>query len=179
MYRNKYDLPPYACALIRRRARRLAHCLGGGAEDVRDFEQELTFRLWLSNPKFDPKKAHINAWVTTVVDRQVAKLLRERRAQKRSAGAVQTLDAPTSNGKSIEVPDHRGSDRDLERSDLRADLAGVLATLPADDRDLAGRLKVQTVSQTARDLKIPRANVQRQVEHLRRRFEDGGLKNYL
>src|SRR5262249_22746181 len=133
----------------------------------------------LSDRKFDPKKAHYNAWATTVVERAVAKILRKRRARKRSAGAVLLLDAPTSDGEPTEVPDHRGTDRDTELADLCDDLAEVLPLLPAKLRPIAEGLKGRSVSQLARQLKIPRATLQYQVDQLRRPFEAAGLRNYL
>src|SRR5262249_17337721 len=149
---------------------------GFTAHDVRDIEQELLLRLLQSLPQFDPEQAHINVFITTVVGRSVAMLLRERRAKKRGAG-VPSLDAPAAHRQPTEPPAHRDSGAD--RIDLLTDLAAVLAALPADLRDLAERLKVQTVSQAARDLNVPRTTLLRQVERLRRCFEDAGLRIYL
>jgi len=179
MYENKIDLPPGARAIIRSGAWRLYRCLGGGAEDVQDYEQELMLQLWLSAHKFDPKKAHFNIWVTTVVERTVEKILRKRRARKRSAGAVRSLDAPAADGEPTEGPAQPGTDRDTERADLRADVDEVLPLLPAKLRRIAEGLRGRSVSQLARQLRIPRATLQYQVEQLRRPFEAVGLRKYL
>jgi DNA-directed RNA polymerase specialized sigma24 family protein len=175
---DKIVLQGFARAIVRRKARRPVGRAGFTAQDVRDFEQELHLRLLQSLPRFDPDQAHINVFVTTVVERSVAMLLRKRRAKKRVA-VVRSLDAPAADGGPAEPPDHRDGGRGAERFDLAYDLAEVLRVLPAGLRDLAERLKVQTVSQAARDLNVPRTTLLRQVERLRRYFEDAGLRIYL
>jgi RNA polymerase sigma-70 factor (ECF subfamily) len=175
---DKIVLQSFARSIVRRKARLLVGRAGFTAQDVRDLEQELLLRLLKSLPRFDPEQAHVNVFVTTVVERSVAMLLRERRAKKRAA-AVRSLDALAADGGPAEPPDHRDGGRDAERSDLAYDLAEVLSALPAGLRDLAERLKERTVSQAARDLNVPRTTLLRQVERLRRCFEDAGLRIYL
>ena len=63
-----------------------------------------------------------------------------------------------------------------ERADLALDLDGVLAALPAELRDLAVRLREQTVSQAARAMNVPRTTLLRQVERLRQCCEDASLR---
>jgi transcriptional regulator of acetoin/glycerol metabolism len=58
-------------------------------------------------------------------------------------------------------------------------VAGVLATLPDDLRDLAERLKRQSVSEVARELRVPRTTLYRNLERLRRHFADAHLRDYL
>jgi RNA polymerase sigma factor (sigma-70 family) len=176
LHDNKIVLQGFARSIIRRKARLIARCDGFTAQDLRDIEQELRLRLLQSLPQFDPTQAHINVFITTVVERSVAMLIRERWAKKRDSSGTRSLDAPSA--APTDVPD-RDSGREAERFDLAHDLAEVLAALPAELRDLAERLKVQTVSQAARDLNVPRTTLLRQVERLRRCFEDAGLRIYL
>jgi RNA polymerase sigma factor (sigma-70 family) len=176
---NKIVLQGFARSIIRRKARLIARCDGFTARDLRDIEQELLLRLLQSLAQFDPDQGHINVFIATVVERSMAMLLRERWAKKRDTTGIRSLDAPSADGGPTEVPDHRDGGRDAERFDLAHDLAEVLAALPAELRDLAERLKVQTVSQAARDLNVPRTTLLRQVERLRRCFEDAGLRIYL
>jgi DNA-directed RNA polymerase specialized sigma24 family protein len=117
-------------------------------------------------------------FVTTVIERAVAMILRERLAKKRDGGAVQSLDhAHEKAGDSAEPIDPRRSHE--EQIDLATDLTEALAKLPDDLRALAERLKSQSLSQAARDLGVPRSTLQRQVQRLRRCFEDAGLRIYL
>ena len=104
-------------------------------------------------------------------------ILRERRAKKRNGGPVSSIDKPIKDGQSTEPIDPRPSDQ--EASDLASDLADVLARLPDDLRAVAERLQSQTVSQAARALGVPRTTLQRQVQRLRRCFENAGLRIYL
>jgi RNA polymerase sigma factor (sigma-70 family) len=172
-------LQGFARSLIRRKAQQLVGYSAFRAEAVEDIEQELTLRLLRSLHRFDAEKAHVNVWTTAVVDRQAALLLRKRRAKKRDAGAIRSLDAPTADGEPTEVRCHRGTDRDVEQFALRNDVAEVLAQMPAEDRDLAERLMEKTVPEVARDLNVPRSTLQRNVERLRRRFEDASMRDYL
>jgi hypothetical protein len=60
-----------------------------------------------------------------------------------------------------------------------SDLADVVAHLPKELRDLAERLKSRSLSETSRELGIPRSTLQRRVHRLRQYFEDAGLRIYL
>jgi RNA polymerase sigma factor (sigma-70 family) len=151
---------------------------GFTSQDREDLEQELILRLLQSLHLFDPGQAHRNVFVTTVIERAVAMILRERLAKKRDSGVVRSFDqGQTKAGTSPEPVDPRPSDQ--EAFDLASDLAEVLARLPDDLRALAERLKSQSVSQAARDLGVPRTTLQRRVERLRKTFEDAGLRIYL
>jgi RNA polymerase sigma-70 factor (ECF subfamily) len=66
-----------------------------------------------------------------------------------------------------------------ELAQLAGDVADVLAKAPEELRDLAERLKTQSVSEIARDTGVPRTTLYEAVRHLRRRFESAGLKEYL
>ncbi|HET6576247.1 MAG TPA: DNA methyltransferase [Fimbriiglobus sp.] len=56
-------------------------------------------------PRFDPAKAHLNAFVATVVERAVAELFRVRLARKRTAGVLGSLDAPEAAEQPVTVVD--------------------------------------------------------------------------
>ena len=174
---DKIVLQGFARSIIRRKARLIARCGGFNANDQRDIEQELLLRLLQSLPQFDAEQAHINVFITTVVERSMAMLIRERHAKKRDATGIQSLTSPVDDGGPNEPSDHRGSDP--ERIDLTSDVAEVMASLPAELRDFAERLKLQTVSQVAREMDVPRTTLLRWVDRLRRCFEDAGLRIYL
>lgn len=173
-YDDKIVLQGFARSIIRRKARLIARCDGFTAQDLRDIEQELRLRLLQGLPQFDPTLSHINVFVTTVIERSVAMLIRDRWAQKRDSSDKVPQDSPLA---ATELPDS-DSGLDIEEFDRDHDLAQVLATLPVDLRDLAELLKVKTVSQAARDQNVPRTTVQREVNRLRKRFEDAGLRIY-
>jgi len=175
---DKIVLDRFAQGIIRRKVRLLVSRAGFTKQDRQDLEQELVLRLLQSLELFDPEQAHPNVFITTVIERAVAMILRERRAKKRDGGVVCSLDqGQTKEGKSPEPIDPRPSDQDA--FDLASDLVEVLARLPDDLRALAERLKSQSLSQAARDLGVPRTTLQRQVQRLRQCFEDAGLRIYL
>jgi len=178
LHDDKIALDRFAQGIIQRKVRSLINRAGFTWEDRQDLEQELVLRLLKSLGQFDPELAHPNVFITTVIERAVAMILRERRAKKRDGGVVRSLDqGQTKDDKPSEPIDHRPNDQDA--SDLATDLAEVLARLPDDLRALAERLKSQSVSQAARDLGVPRTTLQRRIERLRRSFENAGLRIYL
>jgi RNA polymerase sigma factor (sigma-70 family) len=178
MHNDKIVLDRFAQGIIRRKARLLASRAGFTKQDHQDLEQELVLRLLQSLDLFDPEQAHPNVFITTVIERSVAMILRERRAKKRDGGVVRSLDqSQTKDGNPVEPKDpHPG---DQEAFDLASDLAEVLTRLPDKLSALAERLKRQSLSQVARDLGLPRTTLQRQVQRLRKCFEDAGLRIYL
>lgn len=175
---EKIVLDRFAQGIIRRKIKQLVGRAGFTRQDREDLEQELVLRLLQSLNLFDSKRGHLNVFVTTVIERAVAMIVRERLAKKRDGGVVRSIDQEqTKAGASPEPVDPRPSDQ--AAFDLASDLAEVLARLPDDLRALAERLKDQSVSQAARDLGVPRTTLQRQVQRLRRWFEDAGLRIYL
>jgi RNA polymerase sigma-70 factor, ECF subfamily len=178
--------------IIRRKINQLIGRAGFTEQDRRDLEQELILRLLQSLPSFDPTQAHRNVFTTTVIERYVANVLRNKRAAKRDHRRSRSLNVVI--GEEEEIPIELGdmiSQRELDarrvchpRSDeevamLVQDLADVMAKLPDELRGLAERLKSQTVSEIARDMGIPRTTLNESVRRLRRRFENAGLKAYL
>ncbi|MCX7701184.1 MAG: sigma-70 family RNA polymerase sigma factor [Gemmataceae bacterium] len=185
-------LDAFARRLIRRKARQLIGRAGFTQSDHADLEQELSLKLLKQLTAFDPAAAPWHAFVTTLIERHAASLLRHKQAEKRDHRRIASLHLP------IETPDHgpvelaetvsrRGQDArlgresrsDEERAQLAADVADVLLNLPEDLQDLAERLKHASVSQVARDLGLPRTTLLRRLEPLRRTFEDKGLRDDL
>jgi RNA polymerase sigma-70 factor (ECF subfamily) len=166
---DKIVFDKFTRSIIRRKIKQLVGRAGFTRQDREDLEQELMLRLLQSLHRFDPDQGHQNVFVTTVIERAFAMIVRERLAKKRDGGVVRSLDD--------EPVDSLPSDQ--EAFDLASDLADILARLPDDLRALAERLKSQSVSQAARDLGVPRTTLQRQVQRLRQIFEDAGLRIYL
>lgn len=189
---NQAAIDSFAWVVIRRKARQLVGRAGFTAQDREDIEQDLALRLLESLRSYDPAQGHRNAFVTAVVDRTAAKILRDRRTKKRNGGPVRSLDtllrALDWDREEYDDVAHSFEESALidrlphgeeEQVDLRQDLASVLEHLPADLRDLAERLKTQSVSEAARDLGMPRTTLQRRVDQLRQHFEEAGLRDYL
>lgn len=169
----------FAHSIIRRKARGIADRGGFTTQDLHDIEQELRLRLKESLAQFDPTQAHINAFITTVVERAAISIIRERWAQKRDSTGTQSLDVPTERGNVNALPDPRAGGRDTRLRDFALDLEDVLAGLPEELRRLALRLKERNLRQIAHELNVPRTTLYRQIRRLRHAFEKAGLRNYL
>jgi DNA-directed RNA polymerase specialized sigma24 family protein len=59
------------------------------------------------------------------------------------------------------------------------DVATAIASLPEPLKDLAERLKHQTISEISRDLGISRSTLNHRLVRLRQRFEAMGMREYL
>jgi RNA polymerase sigma factor (sigma-70 family) len=174
---DKIVLDRFCWGIIRRKARQMVGHAGIKEQDHEDLVQELMLRLLRSLRLFDAAQADRKSFVTAVVERNAAKILRDRRAKKRDGGRIESLDVLLET-LDEEPPDLAVDDHAAEQADLAIDMADLLARLPAELRDLAERLQRQTLSQAAREIGVARSTLQRRVARLRRHFEDAGLRNY-
>ncbi|GIW90020.1 MAG: hypothetical protein KatS3mg109_0452 [Pirellulaceae bacterium] len=173
---SQKKLDRFARGIIRRKVNQLIGRAGFTSQDCEDLEQELIVRLLQSLPLFDPAQSHRNVFVTTVVERAAAMILRERRAKKRGNGVVLSLDQEEAGDATEPADPHRSH---VEQVDLATDLAEVLDKLPEDLRNLAEQLKYRSLSQVARDMAVARSTLQRQVQRLRQYFEKTDLRIFL
>lgn len=191
--RKETRIDEFTRKLIRRKARQLIGRVGFTKSDQADIEQELTLKLLKALSGFDPDQGHKNVFVTAVIERFVANLLRDKQAEKRDHRRVCSLNVVIADDEDegpVELGDtvsRREQDARLgqaprdehDLAQLVLDMVEVIATLPSELRELAERLKTDSVSQVARDLGVPRTTLNGRVRELRRRFERAGLKDYL
>ena len=178
--------------IIRRKVRQLIGRAGFTRHDREDLEQELFVRVLQSLPKFDPDKAHRNKFITTVVERYVANILRNKQADKRDHRRICSLnvtievaeEGPTELADTIgdreldaRLGRHRRSDEEL--SGLALDLADFIAGLPEDWQTLLELRKSQTMQQVADEMGVPRTTLNDWMRRIRQRGEDAGLRDYL
>ena len=71
--------------IVRRKVKQLIGRAGFTKQDHEDLEQELFVRVLQSLPRFNPGQAHRYRFVTTVVERYVANMLRRNAADFFSA----------------------------------------------------------------------------------------------
>jgi len=182
----------FARGIIRRKIKQLIGRAGFTQQDHADLEQDLLLRVLQSLPSYDPAQAHRNVFVTTVVERYVANILRNKQAEKRDHQRISSLHihVRTDDDEQVEMIHtigqreqdarrgrHPRSNEDLAQ--LGRDLAEVIAALPDQLRNLAERLKTMNVSEAARDMGIPRTTIDAWVRKLRQRFEKAGLRDYI
>lgn len=185
-------LSQFEYGIVQRKIRQMIGRHGFTRQDWDDLEQELLTRLWQGLRSFDPSVAHRNAFVTAIVERSVATILRDASAEKRDRRRITSLQERTSATEEgpaelsefisrREYNNRRCRDPrcDEDLALLTSDVSTAIASLPEDLRDLAERLKTQSISAIARDLGIPRTTLNDAVRRLRRCFDDMALRNYL
>jgi len=191
-YQNTIINHRYTRGLIHRKIRQLI-CKGiFDNQDRKDLEQRLLLKVLQAGRRFNPKLAHINIFVTTVIERDIASILRDKKAQKRDHRQLCSLNVVIANNDdgSVELGDTIGQREhdarlgrsvksDLDLAQLNQDLRDVLAGLSPDLRELAESLKTESISDIARRKGIPRTTLYYQVRQLCQRFEQAGLKDYL
>jgi RNA polymerase sigma-70 factor (ECF subfamily) len=177
--------------IIRRKIMQLVGRVGLTEDDSEDLEQDFILRVLQSLWSFDPSRGHRNKFITTVVERYVANILRNRQAGKRDYRRVDSSiasepidDEPIDWEQTIEEYERdaryaRRRRRQLEIDELANDIADVISKLPPDLREFAERLKFKSISEIARDLKVPRTTLYGKLRRLRIRFEKASLNDYL
>ena len=178
--------------IIRRKVNQLIGRAGFTRQDGEDLEQELLARVSQSLPKFDAAKAHRNKFITTVVERYVANILRNKRAPKRDCRGTGSLnvtieitdEGPTELAQTIgdrELDARIGRQRRTEEelAQLALDLSDMIATLPDSWCTLLELRKTRTVQQVADEMGVPRTTLNDWMRRIRQRFENSGLQDYL
>lgn len=194
-HNEKSCFPPvddFAARLIRRKARQLVGRAGFTRSDVDDIEQELVLKLLKHRPAFAPGQSHWHAFVTTVIERHAATILRDKRMEKRDFTRAISLHvivddpingpselAATIGRRELDTRLGLATRPELELLELVQDLATVLAELPPSWREVCERLKYDSVSKVARDLGMRCTTLSYLLRRLRRRFEPAGLGEYL
>lgn len=182
-------LGQFEFGIIKRNVRQMIGRAGFKAQDREDLEQTLLLRLIRSLKSFDPERGHLNAFATVVVESATSKILRDAIAQKRDQRRMvyeANRRSDESGGQPIELIDSCEKDARHCRdplsaetlAELKLDLAEVIDRLPDPLRDLTGRLKTQSITEIARELRKPRTTIAGWVKRIRKHFEEAGLRDY-
>jgi len=188
----EFELTRFDRGIIRRKVSQIIGRNGFTYQDRESLEQELIRRLLHSFASFDKTRAHRNVFVTTVVERDVAKILRDCRAEKRDRRRVSSLNVLIPQGQEgrVEVGATIGMEEydarrcqetrtNQEFAELKQDLADLLNQLPDDLRHLAEQLKQKSLSQIAREMGVPRTTLRERLNELRKRFEAADMRFHL
>lgn len=188
---REYQLNDFARWIIRHKASQLIGKHGLIRDDYEDLVQEMTLDLLRRLPRFDPAKASNRTFISLVVDRKVATILRYHRQEKRNYRRKgPSIDEPIEHPDCDTRGDLLGQDAydlpmgkhirpEVERIDMRLDVSLALSGLPPDLKALAERLHTQSITEASRDLGVPRSTLYGARARLRRIFEDKGLRDYL
>ena len=89
---NTFVLGNFEFGIIKRKAKQLVGRAGFKQQDIEDLEQDLMLRLIQGLQSFNPEIAHQKSFVTAIVERAVATILRDANAGKRDHGDQQSLE---------------------------------------------------------------------------------------
>jgi RNA polymerase sigma factor (sigma-70 family) len=190
-YTGKID--SFTQGYVKKSVRKLVGTFGITKTDIEDIEQTLFLKLARHLPCDDPEAPQWKAFVATTVKRCIANMVRDTRAEKRDHRRVRSIhvvigvddESPVELADTIgnhEVPARRLRSRrnDQELASLRLDLEEQIAELPDErHREFCLRLKRDSISDVARDMKIPRTTLSSWLRKLRQKFVDTGLREYL
>lgn len=178
--------------IIRRKVGQLVGRAGFTKQDRETLEQDLLVRVLQSLPRFNPDVAHRNKFITTVVERYVANILRNKQAGKRDHRGITSLnvmieitdEGPTELAQTIgerELDARLGRERrsEVELVQLALDMADVIATLPETWQILLELRKTQTMTEIADEMGVPRTTLNDWMRRIRKRFEKAGMQDYL
>ncbi len=188
------ELSDYAHRIIRFKAGQFAGKYGFTRDDYEDLCQEMVLDLLVRLPKYDPGKASLNTFVARIVDRKVANLIRFQRQEKRDHrreafslnDTIEDRDGhlipreETVSQDAIDLLAGKSGSTASERSDVRLDVSLALSRLPPDLQRLAKLLMTHSITDVARELRLPRGTLYgRSLANLREILRQGKLKGYL
>ncbi len=182
----------FTTALINRKVNMLIDRLGFRYHEREDLKQELLARVIKGLESYDASIGTLNPFITAVVDRQISNILRDRNADKRSSGAMVSLNVNIKNEDAgptelLQTISNREVDRRLGRertlseeqlNDLKSDMGNVIARLPKRLQDFLELKKTLSLNEIVIELGVPRSTLGDWMDEIRRHFEEAGLEKY-
>lgn len=189
---NAFVLGNFEFGIIKRKAKQLVGRAGFKSQDIEDLEQDLMLRVIQGLQSYDPEIAHQKSFVTAIVERAVATILRDAKAGKRDHGDLQSLEVrvevtaevSTQLGNTIsdrEYNHRRGCHprTEAELQTLRSDVESVIGSLPTDQQQLAEKLKSKSIADSAREIGTARTTLNDAVRRLKTRFIQSNMDDHL
>lgn len=178
--------------IINRKVNQLIGRAGFTSQDRESLEQEMLARVLQALRRFNPDISHRNKFVTAVVERYVANMLRNKKAGKRDYRRITSLNVSieiTSEGLTEfsqtigdrEFDARLGRERRSEQeiNQLAMDMAEVMSTLPETWRTMLELRKSRTMVEVAEAMDVPRTTLNDWMRRVRQRFENKGMQDYL
>lgn len=187
---NPYD-DPFTRRIAKRKARQLVGRYGYTESDRNDIEQSIYLRVLQGWSTYDPKESHHHRFITAVVERFVANIIRDRCAEKRYEGDVCSLSlmVKDADSESLTISQivsnncldarlgrRRRSEAELAR--LRIDMQAVIDDLPVAWKEVLELRKTLTITEIAARIDVPRTTIGSWMQKIRERFADAGLADY-
>lgn len=183
-YLDDFDpLDPTIRRLIYHEARRLLGQAGITRSEIDDIAQDLTIHLILGMLLFDPELSSVPTFAKVILERAAAKSLRHRQAAKRDYRRTFSLDELlerwSGDGRSTrDLRESVGPDTNINQQ-LRMDLITEISKLSPPLKDLAERLRTQSIGEIAKETGIPRTTLSSRKKRILDRFKQAGLDEYL
>ena len=163
------DLDPRLAQLIKYKVTRLTQRFGSRVGGANDLRQELSLHVVAGLQRHDPSRGSPRTLADRIVTSRSADLVRRAMAVKRDRQRERPLDV-VDDGVLL-----GGDDRSLERLELEADVAQVLAGLTKDLRWVAGLLMRSTEAEVIRETGLSREQVRRMRRAIAERFRAAGF----
>ncbi|MDZ4852129.1 MAG: sigma-70 family RNA polymerase sigma factor [Pirellulaceae bacterium] len=183
---------PFTRKLVTRKAKQIARNAQFTLADAEDIEQDIFLRILQSWPSYQPEHSHRNRFITTVVERYAASLLRNRSADKRDDSETCSLSSLVEVADvglvemSATISDHELDARlgrkrrdESELTELRADIEQVVASLPLEWQRVLELRKTYKFSEISQITGISRTTIRTWLRQIRAKFEAMGIKEYL
>jgi len=175
----------FTTRLIRRTARQFA----ADEQQREDLIQDLTLALLESMDTFDPERATWPTFVKNVIHRAAISLTRHRNAKRRRPKrAIRSLNTVVADedgqavelGSTISEADYYSAkgitnSEDTVLAEREWDLDSALASLPEPLRDLAERLKYQSLGEISEETGMARSTLSHQIGKLRAHLKAADL----
>jgi len=192
IYRRKPHENPAIERTITRKAWQIVQRRDFNFGEREEVEHLIHLRIFEKEKYFDEDRMSREAFASMIADQCVATNIRDRHAQKRGPSYLRSLHEEWLDveGEKLElwqkIPadqcDHASGRRrrtEKELAELRHDLDVVLNRLSDRDRDICLRLMEASVSQVARDLRVPLSKLRSILGRLRTDFVDAAIDEYL
>lgn len=187
------QLDSFTQGYVQKCARQLIGRHGFTDSDRAELEQTLFLKLAGKFDQADPDNPHWRAFVAKTVSRQIASVIRDRKAPKRDHRrtiSIHVLIKADEEGplelvnvlQEHEKPSRRSQELrcELELADLREDVATCIERLlDPRFRELCKHLMNGSVAEAARSMDVPRSTIDAWLPKIRQRFEEMGLSEYL
>jgi DNA-directed RNA polymerase specialized sigma24 family protein len=184
-------LNEYTRTLIRIKAKQLVRRPGFSRSDQPDVEQDLSLYLLSQASRFDPARGSLNTFVASVVNSAVAMLVRERGRVKRNPAGdveVQSLEEKVEQADGppaplwaivsiVDLERRTGGDSlsDIELFELLESVGAAIASLPPELQRVCRSLKKRNRTDTERELKMSRRNLDTAIDSIRQHLTRAGL----
>jgi DNA-directed RNA polymerase specialized sigma24 family protein len=183
---------PFICKVIHRSVRGLLRRPEFAEDTAEDLTQELLGRVSEAMTQHRSEIGHRNPFVIAIVDRYIANLVEHRSAAVRRTDRAVSINQLIRDGESgaIEMMQTIGQE-DHERrlqsrrisqsnsSDLKHDLAIVLAQFTEQEQEFMRLLGDHSVAEASRIMGVPRTTLLSWRKRIARKFDDEGLRDYL